>query len=462
MRLEPSATFPISGVPAPGPSPSNQAISLDFLEEAAKARALTRTVLPLTAALDDIPALPVTPDQARLLRHGQRLSGFPAKPGLQPGDVGGNSGRSGRSLGRRPQGRPGVQPLRRTGVTRCRLPRSASRRSSRNMRRGKGDTGSPEVQVAILTERINNLTQHFKTPRQGQPFAPRPADAGQPAPLAARLSPSQGRAALHRPDRQARSPQIRKGRSGAFRISGGPAIRRPGFLQVYDQEQVPQFGGASWGHKAPRTAAGRLACTSCPRRHPAAGEGKQMFNTKTVEIEWGGKTLKLETGRVARQADGAVLATLGETVVLCAVTAAKIGQAGAGFLPADRPLPGKILRRRPHPRRLLQARARRDRKGNADQPPHRPPDPPALPRRASTTRSSCIAQVLSYDGENEPDILAMIAASAALTLSGVPFMGPIGAARVGFKDGEYHPQPDPERRSPKASSTSSSPAPATR
>jgi tRNA pseudouridine55 synthase len=66
-----------------GPFSLEQAISLDFLEEAAKARALTRTVLPLTAALDDIPALPVTPDQARLLRHGQRLSGFPAKPGLQ-------------------------------------------------------------------------------------------------------------------------------------------------------------------------------------------------------------------------------------------------------------------------------------------------------------------------------------------------------------------------------------------
>jgi tRNA pseudouridine55 synthase len=66
-----------------GPFSVEQAISLDFLEEAAKARALTRTVLPLEAALDDIPALPVTPDQAQLLRHGQRLSGFPAKPGLQ-------------------------------------------------------------------------------------------------------------------------------------------------------------------------------------------------------------------------------------------------------------------------------------------------------------------------------------------------------------------------------------------
>ena len=80
-----------------------------------------------------------------------------------------------------------------------------------------------------------------------------------------------------------------------------------------------------------------------------------MFDIKTVEIELGGKTLKLETGRVARQANGAVLATLGETVVLCAVTAAKIGQAGPGLLPADRPLPGKILGRRTHSGRLLQA-----------------------------------------------------------------------------------------------------------
>ena len=85
-----------------GPFSLESAISLDFLEEAAKARALTRTVLPLTAALDDIPALPVTPDQALLLRHGQRLTGFPATPGLQP--------------------------LKRIGVKRCRLPRSARKR----------------------------------------------------------------------------------------------------------------------------------------------------------------------------------------------------------------------------------------------------------------------------------------------------------------------------------------------
>ena len=94
-----------------GPFSLESAISLDFLEEAAKARALTRTVLPLTAALDDIPALPVTPDQAQLLRHGQTPVRVPRKAGAEPGDIGGHSGRAGRSFGRRPHGRPGVQPL---------------------------------------------------------------------------------------------------------------------------------------------------------------------------------------------------------------------------------------------------------------------------------------------------------------------------------------------------------------
>ena len=106
-----------------------------------------------------------------------------------------------------------------------------------------------------------------------------------------------------------------------------------------------------------------------------------MFNIKTVEIELDGKTLKLETGRVARQADGAVLATLGETVVLCAVTAAKTVKPGQDFFPLTVHYQEKFSAAGPHPGRLLQARARSDRKGNADQPPDRPPDPPAVPGR---------------------------------------------------------------------------------
>jgi polyribonucleotide nucleotidyltransferase len=162
-----------------------------------------------------------------------------------------------------------------------------------------------------------------------------------------------------------------------------------------------------------------------------------MFNTKTVEIEWGGKTLKLETGRVARQADGAVLATLGETVVLCAVTAAKQVKQGQDFFPltvhyqekfsAAGRIPGGFFKRE---------RGATEKETLTSRLIDRPIRP--LFPEGFYNEILVIAQVLSYDGENEPDIVAMIAASAALTLSGVPFMGPIGAARVGFTtEGEY-------------------------
>ncbi len=161
-----------------------------------------------------------------------------------------------------------------------------------------------------------------------------------------------------------------------------------------------------------------------------------MFDTKTVEIEWGGKTLKLETGRVARQADGAVLATLGETVVLCAVTAAKSVKPGQDFFPltvhyqekfsAAGRIPGGFFKRE---------RGATEKETLTSRLIDRPIRP--LFPEGFYNELLVIAQVMSYDGENEPDIVAMIAASAALTLSGVPFMGPIGAARVGFKDGEY-------------------------
>ena len=166
-----------------------------------------------------------------------------------------------------------------------------------------------------------------------------------------------------------------------------------------------------------------------------------MFNTKTVEIEWGGKTLKLETGRVARPADGAVLATLGETVVLCAVTAAKSVKQGQDFFPltvhyqekfsAAGRIPGGFFKRE---------RGATEKETLTSRLIDRPIRP--LFPEGFYNEILVIAQVLSYDGENEPDILAMIAASAALTLSGVPFMGPIGAARVGFKDGEYQLNPN--------------------
>ncbi|MFS0773358.1 polyribonucleotide nucleotidyltransferase [Sphingomonas sp. 1P08PE] len=165
-----------------------------------------------------------------------------------------------------------------------------------------------------------------------------------------------------------------------------------------------------------------------------------MFDTKKVEIEWGGKTLTLETGKVARQADGAVIATLGETVVLCAVTAAKSVKEGQDFFPltvhyqekfsSSGRIPGGFFKRE---------RGATERETLVSRLIDRPIRP--LFPEGFYNEINCIAQVMSYDGENEPDLLAMIAASAAMTLSGVPFMGPIGAARVGYKDGEYQLNP---------------------
>jgi polyribonucleotide nucleotidyltransferase len=169
-----------------------------------------------------------------------------------------------------------------------------------------------------------------------------------------------------------------------------------------------------------------------------------MFDMKKVEIEWGGKTLTLETGRVARQADGAVLATLGETVVLCAVTAAKNVKPGQDFFPltvhyqekfsAAGRIPGGFFKRE------RGATEKETLTSRLIDRPIRPLFPEGFYNEVLV-----IAHVMSYDGENEPDVVAMVAASAALTLSGIPFMGPIAAARVGYQGGEYILNPTQEQ-----------------
>src|SRR6186713_2683738 len=183
-----------------------------------------------------------------------------------------------------------------------------------------------------------------------------------------------------------------------------------------------------------------LSALAVPPASGPRGEGNKMFDIKTVEIELGGKTLKLETGRVARQADGAVLATLGETVVLCAVTAAKSVKPGQDFFPltvhyqekfsAAGRIPGGFFKRE---------RGATEKETLTSRLIDRPIRP--LFPEGFYNEINVIAQVLSFDGESEPDMVAMIAASAALTISGVPFMGPIGAARVGYIDGEYQLNP---------------------
>src|SRR6266498_2428798 len=161
-----------------------------------------------------------------------------------------------------------------------------------------------------------------------------------------------------------------------------------------------------------------------------------MFDIHRVGLDWGGRKLVLETGRLARQADGAVFATYGETTVLATVVAAKEPKEGIDFLPltvnyqekfyAAGRIPGGYFKRegRPTEKETLVSRLI---------------DRPIRPLFAAGYRcdTQVIVTTLSHDLENDPDILALVASSAALTLSGAPFMGPVGAARVGFVNNEY-------------------------
>ena len=161
-----------------------------------------------------------------------------------------------------------------------------------------------------------------------------------------------------------------------------------------------------------------------------------MFNETKKSIEWGEETLTLETGKVARQADGSVIATLGETSVMANVTFAKSPKPGLDFFPltvhyqekyyAAGKVPGGFFKReaRPTEKETLTARLI-----------DRPIRPLFVPGFKHETLVMCT--VLSHDLVNDPDMVAMIAASAALTISGAPFRGPIACCRVGFEDGDY-------------------------
>ena len=161
-----------------------------------------------------------------------------------------------------------------------------------------------------------------------------------------------------------------------------------------------------------------------------------MFQVYRKELIWGGRPLVLETGKIARQADGAVLATYGETTVLCTAVAMKTARSGQDFFPltvnyqertfAAGKIPGGFFKRegRPSEKETLVSRLI-----------DRPLRPLFAPGFINETQVICT--VLSHDLENDPDIVAMIGASAALTISGIPFLGPVGGARVGYIDGNY-------------------------
>ncbi|MEJ2122565.1 MAG: polyribonucleotide nucleotidyltransferase, partial [Alphaproteobacteria bacterium] len=168
-----------------------------------------------------------------------------------------------------------------------------------------------------------------------------------------------------------------------------------------------------------------------------------MFDVKTRELEWGGRKLTLETGRMARQADGAVLVNYGETTVLATAVAERQPRVGLDFFPltvhyqekafAAGKIPGGFFKRegRPAEKEVLTSRL-------IDR-PIRP-----LFEKGFKNETQIICTVLSHDLENDPDIVSLVGTSAALSISGAPFLGPIGAARIGYIDGEYvlNPQLD--------------------
>jgi len=161
-----------------------------------------------------------------------------------------------------------------------------------------------------------------------------------------------------------------------------------------------------------------------------------MFNYFRKELDWGGRKLVLETGKIARQADGSVLASYGDTIVLCTAVGVRSAKPGQDFFPltvnyqektfAAGKIPGGFFKRegRPTEKETLVSRL-------IDR-PIRPLFPQGFRNEVQV-----VATVLSHDLENDPDIVAMIGCSAALTLSGIPFFGPIGAARVALIDGAY-------------------------
>ena len=169
-----------------------------------------------------------------------------------------------------------------------------------------------------------------------------------------------------------------------------------------------------------------------------------MFNYFRKELEWGGRKLVLETGKIARQADGAVLARYGDTIVLCTAVGVRSTKPGQDFFPltvnyqekafAAGKIPGGFFKRegRPSEKEVLVSRL-------IDR-PIRPLFPEGFRNEVQV-----VATVLSHDMENDPDIVSMIGCSAALTLSGIPFFGPVAAARVGYADGQYILNPTAEQ-----------------
>ena len=304
--------------------------------------------------------------------------------------------------------------------------------------RAKGDTGSPEVQIALLTARINGLTDHFK----------------------ANVKDHHSRRGLLRMvSRRRKLLDYLKSRNAdsyrslieklGLRKYAPAATTRGGSIERRQRAPTELIAIAIAAALMQRRAGSRLITM---RNGRAVARGHCHFmncednvsNPIKKSIAYGAHTLTLETGEIARQAGGAVMVSLDDTVVLVTAVAAKQAKPGQDFFPltvdyqektyAAGKIPGGFFKRegRPSEKETLTSRL-------IDR-PIRPLFPDGFYNEVQV-----IATVMSVDPEIDPDIPAMIGASAALSLSGVPFNGPIGAARVGYVERPVRAQPDQDR-----------------
>ena len=294
--------------------------------------------------------------------------------------------------------------------------------------RGKGDTGSPEVQIALLTARINGLTDHFKTNVKDHH-----SRRGLLRMVSRRRKlldylKSRNADSLPHADRQARPAQVI---TVAARVA-----------QTSRDCTSPNASG-----RACRTA--RPLSFMEPRQCPTAIK---------KSIQYGQHTLTLETGEIARQAGGAVLASLGDSVVLVTCVAAKTAKARPGLLPADRRLPGEDLRRGQDPRRLLQARRPSVGEGDPDLAPDRPSAAAALPGRLLQRRADRRDRDVGRSGNRSRHSGddRRLRGGRALRHS---VRGPDRRRARRLRRRPVRAQPDQDRARDVASSTSSSPAP---
>ena len=286
----------------------------------------------------------------------------------------------------------------------------------------EGDTGSPEVQIALLTERIKELTEHLRQLPQGQPFAPRPPQARRPAPPPSCVSDQEGQRALPRRHRTARTPPLAI-------AAPGPRVD-PGVHPRPDARQ----------RRAGRPAAGRLLLHDQGGIHPRVSDIRDAARWSHAD----------HRDRQARRASPAAPSPSATATPWCSApptvrsrdpastSSRSPSTSRSGCTPRARSRAASSSARRAPSEDAILAARQTDR-----------PIRPLFPEGYKDDIQLVIT-VLSTDQENEPDVLGTIAASAALTISEIPFNGPVGAVRVGRIDGEFvvNPTYSRARRSP--------------